>query len=207
MSSSKLFWNLLAKRYAKQRIADDTSYLFKLKVTREYLTPQSTVLEFGCGTGSTALLHAGLVKEFHAIDFSKAMIKIAKKNLKKSKVNNLTFAVKSIEALDAADDSYDVILGLNVLHLLRDRRGALKKIHGLLKPGGHFIASTACLGQARKWWHSILPIGAWLGLTPHVGVFTREELMLEIKTAGLKPIYNWQQKPAPVLFSIAQKPR
>ena len=52
------FWNRIAGKYARQPISDEETYEKKLAITRKYLTPESEVFEFGCGTGSTAILHA-----------------------------------------------------------------------------------------------------------------------------------------------------
>src|SRR5215217_1657238 len=56
------FWDNLAERYARQPIADEAAYQTKLDITRSYLHPDMAVLEFGCGTGSTALQHAPHVR-------------------------------------------------------------------------------------------------------------------------------------------------
>ncbi len=56
------FWDRIAERYAKQPIADEAAYQKKLQVTRDYFRPDMAVLEFGCGTGSTAIAHAPYVK-------------------------------------------------------------------------------------------------------------------------------------------------
>ena len=58
MTQSTKFWGKIADRYAKQPITDEATYQKKLQVTREYFQPEMEVLEFGCGTGSTAILHA-----------------------------------------------------------------------------------------------------------------------------------------------------
>ncbi len=60
------FWDKIAERYAKSSIADEATYQKKLQITREYLNPDSEELEIGCGTGSTAILHAPYVKHIHA---------------------------------------------------------------------------------------------------------------------------------------------
>lgn len=62
MADLNKFWDRMANKYARQPIADEAAYQHKLDVTRQHFTPQSKVLEFGCGTGSTALLHAPHVK-------------------------------------------------------------------------------------------------------------------------------------------------
>lgn len=81
MTSTK-FWDKIADKYSKQPIADEESYQKKLKVTQEYLKLNMKVLEFGCGTGSTAIIHAPHVQQIRAIDISQNMISIAKKKLK-----------------------------------------------------------------------------------------------------------------------------
>ena len=53
MAQGALMFNLMARRYARQPIADQASYEKKLEITRRYLSPESEVFEFGCGTGST----------------------------------------------------------------------------------------------------------------------------------------------------------
>ena len=68
MDQSTRFWDKIAERYSKQPVADESAYQKKLKVTREHFRPDMEVLEFGCGTGSTAIAHAPYVKHIQAID-------------------------------------------------------------------------------------------------------------------------------------------
>ena len=77
MNQSTKFWDKIAERYSKQPIADEAAYQKKLQVTREYFQPDMEIVEFGCGTGSTAITHAPYVKHIHAIDISSKMIEIA----------------------------------------------------------------------------------------------------------------------------------
>ena len=58
MNQSAKFWDKIAERYSRRPIADEAAYHRKLQVTREYFHPDMQVLEFGCGTGSTAIEHA-----------------------------------------------------------------------------------------------------------------------------------------------------
>ncbi|MEM9841084.1 MAG: SAM-dependent methyltransferase, partial [Pseudomonadota bacterium] len=67
MPDKAKFWDRIAEKYARQPISNQKAYEIKLDLTREYFTPQSNVLEFGCGTGSTAILHAPYVAHIHAI--------------------------------------------------------------------------------------------------------------------------------------------
>ena len=206
MANPARFWNFIANRYAKRPIADQATYEKKLEITRRYLTPEAKVLEFGCGTGSTALLHAPYVGELLAIDFSERMIDIANGKLADQALNNLTFRQASIETLDQPDESFDAILGLSVLHLLDDRDSVIKRVTRLLRPDGCFISNTACLEDSINRMRYLLPIGSALGLLPRVRFFSTGNLLTAFENAGLVIEQQWQPAPGKALFVVARKP-
>ncbi len=210
MSRSARFWDRVAERYSKSPIADEAAYRKKLQVSRDYFRPDMTVLEFGCGTGSTAILHAPYVKHIRAIDFSSKMIEIARAKAAAQNVENVTFEQATIEELGAADQSFDAVLGLNVLHLLEDRDEAIAKVYAMLKPGGVFISSTVCLGEKMKFFRVIGPIGKLLGLMPTVRVFTVKALEGSLTDAGFDIDYRWQpgggKSAFRSVFIVAKKP-
>ncbi|MDH3441394.1 MAG: class I SAM-dependent methyltransferase, partial [Gammaproteobacteria bacterium] len=120
MHESARFWDKIAPRYSRKPVSDEAAYQKKLEVTREYLRPDMDVLEFGCGTGSTAIAHAPYVKHILATDISPKMIEIARDKAAADEVENVTFRVATIEDLDASDSAFDAALGLSILHLLED---------------------------------------------------------------------------------------
>ncbi len=212
MNASAQFWNKVAAGYAKQPIADEAAYQKKLQVTREYLQPSMNVLEFGCGTGSTAIAHAPYVHHIQAIDFSSNMIAIAQGKADAQNIQNVTFEQASIDELSVPDSTYDAVLGLNVLHLLENKEAAIAKVHNLLQPGGVFITSTICLGNTMAWFKLIAPIGKFLGLFPLVRVFTIQDLEKSLTDAGFAINYQWQpgyyKSPignAKIAFIVAKK--
>jgi len=97
MDQSARFWHKIAERFSKRPIADEAAYQKKLQATREYLRPDMEVLEFGCGTGSTASTHAPCVKHIHAIDISSKMIEIAQGKADAENIENVTFRSSSID--------------------------------------------------------------------------------------------------------------
>lgn len=206
MHQSARFWDKVAKRYSRKPISDEVAYQKKLQVTREYLRPDMEVLEFGCGTGSTAIAHASYVKHILATDISPKMIEIAKDKADADDVENVSFKVATIEALDASDSSFDAVLGLSILHLLEDREAAIAKVHKLLRPGGVFVSNTVCLGDKMKWFRFIGPIGRVLGLMPLVRIFTRNELQESLIRAGFEIEYVWQPDEGHVVFIVARRP-
>lgn len=205
MSQSVKFWDKIADKYSKQPIADEESYQKKLKVTQEYFKPEMEVLEFGCGTGSTAIIHAPYVKHIRASDISSEMIKIAKSKAEAEGIKNITFEQSTIEELAVEVCTYDAVLGLSILHLLEDKESAIAKVYQMLKPGGIFVTSTVCLGDNMSWFKFIAPIGKALGFFPLVKIFTSQNLINSLTDAGFAIDYQWQPSKDKALFIVAIK--
>lgn len=184
MVQSSRFWDRIAKGYAKKPVPDEGIYQEKLQITREYLQPEMEIVEFGCGTGTTALAHAPYVKHIQAIDISAKMIEIARRKTEEAGTQNVDFSQSDLLSLPLQDSSVDVVLGLNILHLLDDRDETINRAHRILKPGGVFITSTACIGETAAYLRFIAPIGKWIGLMPLVKVFTIAELEKSMAEAG-----------------------
>ena len=206
MDQSTKFWDKIAERYSKQPIADEAAYQKKLQVTREYFQPDMEVLEFGCGTGSTAITHAPYVKHIHAIDISSKMIDMAQGKADAEKVTNVTFERSTIEDISVSDQTLDAVLGLSILHLLDNKEKVIAKVHRMLKPGGIFVTSTACIGDTMmRFLKLIVPIGKFLGLMPQVMVFTTKELEYSFTDAGFQIDYQWQPGKGKAVFIVAKK--
>ena len=205
MHQSAKFWDKIAKRYSRKPISDEAAYQNKLQVTREYLRPGMEVLEFGCGTGSTAIAHAPYVKHIRATDISSKMIEIAKDKADAAGVNNVTFEVETVEAMHMPDDSVDVVLALSILHLLEDKEQAIAKVYRMLRPGGIFISSTMCLGDSMKFFKFIGPIGRVLGLMPLVRVFTAKQLNESLTNGGFEIEHHSQTGKDKAVFIVAKK--
>jgi len=206
MAQAPQFWDKVAEKYAKQPIEDEAAYQKKLAITRDYLRPDMDVLEIGCGTGSTAILHAPYVKHIRAIDFSANMIAIAKAKAKAKHIDNVTFEQATIEDLNSPDQSLDAVLGLSILHLLRDKEAAIARVYQMLKPGGIFVTSTVCIGDTMSWFKLIAPIGRFLGIFPFVQVLTAQALADSLIQAGFELDYQWQPSKGKAVFIVAKKP-
>lgn len=204
MDRSIKFWDRIASRYSKKPVADEASYQKKFQVTQTYFKPDMEVLELGCGTGSTAIVHAPYVKHIQAIDISKKMIEIAKAKAAAKNIDNVTFQQMAIDELRVTDHSLDVVLGLSILHLVDSKEEVIKKVHKMLKPGGIFVTSTACLGDHMKFFKLIGPIGNFLGLMPLVRVFTSKELEDSLIKAGFQIDYHWLPGKGKAVFIIAK---
>ena len=196
------FWDRVAPGYSKRPISDSDSYARKLAATQALMRPNMKVLEFGCGTGSTALEHAPHVAHIEATDVSAAMIAIGRQKAEDAGIVNVSFRQSGVEEFDA-DDSYDMVLALNLLHLLPDRMAALSKIHRLLKPGGLFISSTVCLADRMWFLRPVIPVLQWIGKAPYVSFVGANDVLREVAVAGFEEREHWAHGRTNSLFLIA----
>ena len=206
MTNQAKFWDKIAERYAKSPIADEAAYQKKLQITREYFNPDSEVLEIGCGTGSTAILHAPYVKHIRATDISAKMIAIAQRKLETEKIDNLTFEQAAIDELKIEEGSIDVVMAHSILHLVDSRDEVIAKAYRLLKPGGVLVSSTICIGDSvLRFLKPIAVFGMFLGFLPLVKVFTAKELESSIINAGFEIDYRWLPGKGKAVFIVARK--
>ena len=95
----------------------------------------SAILDIGCGTGTiTAELQEQYDAEVTGIDNNPAMIKKAKELYP-----DVTFRAANVSHLPFDPDSFDLITGHFSMLWLRDPSAALKEIHKVLKPEGHYL--------------------------------------------------------------------
>lgn len=206
MDRSTKFWDRVAERYSKQPIADEAAYQKKLQTTREYFRADMDVLEFGCGTASTAMLHAPYVRHIQGIDISPKMVGIAQSKVDAENIRNISLQCADINYYEVRDQSLDAVLGLSILHLLEDKEKVISRVYQMLKPGGVFITNTACIADMMRYFKVIAPIGAFFGLIPTVKIFTAVELKSSLTEAGFDIEYQWQRDKKAAIFIIAKKP-
>jgi len=103
-------------------------------------------------------------------------------------------------------ESFDAILGLNIVHLIKDIDSGLARIHEMLKPGGLFIHSTATLSNSKLWFlKPILPLVTLLGFIPYVKFYRKQQLVKLIEDAGFETLFEWKANNNFILFSVTRK--
>ena len=209
MQNAAVFWDKVAEKYAKSPISDMESYTYTLERTRSYLKRDDHVLEIGCGTGSTALLLAGDVRQITASDLSANMIAVGVRKAREQGIANVEFVTAGLSESKLDGGAYDAILALNILHLLEDLPAAARRINGLLKPGGIFISKTVCsfgAGTPLKFrlMKLILPLMQMIGKAPYVNFMQSVELENIISSAGFK-IIETGDYPPPSRYIVARK--
>ena len=206
MDKSEKFWNKKAEKYSRAKISDMATYEKKLEITRSYMRPDMEVLEQGCGSGSTALLHAPYVKHIRATDFSQNMVDIARRKAEAQGISNVTFERATVEKQGQPDGSVDMVLALNLIHLVGDWPGAIRDAYRMLKPGGIYITSTACLSDSMSFMKPIMPLGRAIGIFPAVSFFTQTAYRKAMQDAGFTIEHDWHPGGMKAVFMVARKP-
>lgn len=145
MNKPKEFWNKAADNYDKTEERFEHIHHTSRESAKKHLKDNDIVLDYGCGTGTTACALASHVKEIQAIDISERMIALSKEKAVACGIENVNFAQADIFDDKYNKGSFDVILSFNMLHTVPDPPSVVQRIHELLKSDGLFISVTPCL--------------------------------------------------------------
>ncbi|MDG6219489.1 MAG: class I SAM-dependent methyltransferase [Candidatus Thermoplasmatota archaeon] len=147
MDKAIKFWDKQAKGYDASEKKFEPAFELILNRTKKYLKRSDNILDFGCATGSKTFQLAPFVRNVLCNDISPMMIELAKKKAEDLAITNADFLTGTIFDETLTTDSFDVIVSFGLLHLLKDNEGVMKRVDELLKPGGYFISTTACLKE------------------------------------------------------------
>ena len=138
MQEHKDFWDKNAGRYdrfmRKDRAAYDEMYDLIRPVVRH-----KTVLELATGTGLIAKHIVNAAAHIEATDASAEMIAEAKRDTRSAKLH---FSVQDMFRLPYANQSFNVVIVSNALHIVPQPEKALQEIKRVLKDDGVLIAPT-----------------------------------------------------------------
>lgn len=211
MEADSKFWDKIAPKYAQTPISDMEAYTYTLERTRSYLNPTDRVLEFGCGTGSTALLLAENVDHIIASDLSENMLAQGRIKASAQNAGNIEFHQAGLSDDSFDDQSFDVVMAFNLLHLVADIPAAMDSMAKLLKPGGILITKTPCLAEKTvplkvRMMMWVLPLAQMFGKVPYVNSLQITEVDRAVDMAGLTIIEtgNYPVSP-PSHYVVARK--
>lgn len=105
------------------------------------LSADVTVLEFGAGTGLTSFILKNHVKEITMMDSSAGMVRVANEKIIASGSGNLKAIQFDLEKEEWTGEKFDIILTQMVLHHIPDYKDIIRKLHGMLNPGGYIAVA------------------------------------------------------------------
>lgn len=138
MQEHKNFWDKNAGRYDRFMRKDQTAYEEMYALIRPVVKGK-TVLELATGTGLIAKNIVNAAAHIEASDTSAEMIREAKRRNHSAK---LYFSVQDMFCLPYADESFEVVIVSNALHIVPQPEKALAEIHRVLRDDGVLIAPT-----------------------------------------------------------------
>ena len=138
MKERKNFWDKNAGRYDRFMRKDRAAYE-KIYALLRPVVKAKTVLELATGTGLIAKNIVNAAAHIEATDASAEMITEAKRDNRSAKLH---FSVQDMFCLPYADQSFDVVIVSNALHVVPHPEKALAEIRRVLKDDGVLIAPT-----------------------------------------------------------------
>jgi SAM-dependent methyltransferase len=96
------------------------------------------VLEIGCGLGTDGAQFARAGADYTGVDLTEASVELARRRFELFELPG-RFQVADAEALEFADESFDLVYSHGVLHHTPDAAAAVREIHRLLKPKGRAV--------------------------------------------------------------------
>lgn len=103
------------------------------------LKKDAKVLDAGCGPGTYTQVLADNGYKVCGIDFSKEMIKIAKK---RDNLHMITYRQSDIYNLPFPNNHFDMVICIGVFQTVQNYKKALTELYRLIKPGGIFYLNT-----------------------------------------------------------------
>ena len=205
MYKSEKLWDLLSYNYDREAKKSDQSENKPLENINKYLSVNDVVLDYGCATGTMVIDIADKVGEVHGIDISSKMVEAAVRKAAESKIANTHFAQATIFDKRFHKESFNAILALSVLHLLKDTQRIMQRINELLKPGGFFISTTPCLGEKTSFVSNLLILLSKIRVFPYIRFFKISELEESITNGNIQIVETEYFSHNPAFYYIVAK--
>ncbi|GIE96722.1 class I SAM-dependent methyltransferase [Paractinoplanes rishiriensis] len=130
-----------------------------------HLSSGATVLDIGCGPGTITADLATIVTPARvtAVEITDAALDLARAEIDRRGLTNVTFAVGDVHALDFPDDTFDVVHAHQVLQHVTDPVAALREMRRVTRPGG-LVAVRDSDYAAFTWFPESPALTDWLAL-------------------------------------------
>jgi arsenite methyltransferase len=163
------------------------------------------VVDLGSGAGNDAFVArraCGAEGKVIGIDFTDAMLRLAKQNAEKLGYSNVTFRKGDIEQIPLVSSQADVVISNCVLNLVPNKEKAFQEIYRILKPGGHFSVSDVVITGNLP---DALLKDAEMYAGCVSGAILKSEYLGHIQNAGFQDIRIYKDKPIIIPEDILSK--
>ena len=158
----------------------------KLRFVKQFMTQDTSLLDFGCGLGHFLALAEPFCKTVIGFDISRLAAKKAKEKY------NLFVKTGTASKKSFPKNSFEIITSFDVIEHIPDFKKTLNNFYHWLKPGGYLFMTTPSLNS----WDARLLGKKWYGFTripDHVIYFTPGSIKRTLKDTGykVKKITTW----------------
>lgn len=144
------FWDKVAGIYDIAETINGKAYNAMLEGVRQIVPKGARVLECAAGTGELSIAASEKSESVVCTDLSLPMLEQAKKKCRKAGIKNITFEERNIFEMSDENDTYDIVIAGNVLHLLDNPEDAVRELYRVTKHGGKLILPTFMLNKNGK---------------------------------------------------------
>ena len=153
-----------AESYAKQhwKMAEKFGQEYAGKLAAQGFK-QGKIIDVGCGFGATNLVLAErfVDSEIVGIDLSEPLLQLAGTTAEsKGLSGRMRFEKADVQEIPFADNTFDVAINVNMVHLVEEPIKMLNEIERILLPGGHLF-----IADLRRSWLGLLEEEIKAGLT------------------------------------------
>jgi len=138
----KAYWDDRAETFDDDRhhgIHDEEQRQAWQSVLRTWTgEPPLQTLDVGCGSGVVSILLAELGHDVAGIDVSREMLERAREK-SRSGGHSIEFRRGDAEALDAPDETYDLVTGRHLIWTLPSPERAIREWRRVTRPGGRIV--------------------------------------------------------------------
>ena len=177
------FWDFCAPFYDLAEKANGRAYGEMLKIVNGLVPQGKTVLEAAAGTGAISLAIADKASSVLCTDVSEKMLNVVRRKIVKQGIKNITIEKQSIYELAGPDNSFDVVIAGQILHLLDHPDKAAAELKRVAK--SMVILPMNFTGHLRGIAKFNIGVYRFLGYAPKVE-FTADEYKAFLSTIGFE---------------------
>ncbi|MEA1873445.1 MAG: class I SAM-dependent methyltransferase [Bacteroidota bacterium] len=189
MNKKHRYWDKQAAKSARLSLIMAKQFNECKNLIIYHLEPSSHLADLGCGIGYIAYELSDFVDSIHAIDYSEAMISMAKARKRSPEHDHIHLEIGNIEHTSIKENSKEACLLCHILNYHQNPEIVLLESKRIVKPNGIIISNTCCHGSIRSFRGFLNWIGIYLkkllNTSKHYKVYTFKSLRKELEASGM----------------------
>jgi SAM-dependent methyltransferase len=126
--------------------------LFFVRSIRKYLTPETAMLEIGCGTSALSLLVAPDIKRLVGVDISETALNFSKKTAAERNIKNASFEKGDCRNIRFTDE-FDFVWSHGLIEHFDNPGDVAREHYKATRPGGTVLISVPYLYSYHYLWY------------------------------------------------------